>query len=85
MTEDHTAELPAKGEKITIRWPGGPYDFEMIFEREDAPPPHPGWHFLHGLVVSPDTWWPKMWSPMVHLVDGEWSLLPRGGKLSDVQ
>jgi hypothetical protein len=77
-------ELPKEGDRITIRWPGGPHDFTMIFEREGDPCPYPGWHFLHGVIVEPTNWYPRVWSPMVHLVDGEWSLLPKGGKLSDL-
>lgn len=76
--------LPMKGERITIRWPGGPHDFVMEFEIEDthiAGPP--GWYYLHGLVVSPANWHPRWWSPMVHLVDGKWTMLPKGGRLSD--
>lgn len=76
--------LPEPGDEITIRWPKGPHDFTMIFGYEDT---HmaaaPGWHYLHGVIVEPTNWHPRVWSPMVHLVDGEWSLAPKGGKLSD--
>ncbi|HEX2551614.1 MAG TPA: hypothetical protein VHK64_08470, partial [Nocardioidaceae bacterium] len=30
-----TSELPERGDRITIRWPGGPHDFVMVFEGED--------------------------------------------------
>jgi hypothetical protein len=52
--------LPKKGERITIRWPGGPYDFVMIFDKVA-----PGWgsgpdgyEFLRGLIVEPPSEWP---------------------------
>lgn len=79
------SELPAAGEHITIRWPGGPHDFEMVFEREGDPCPFPGWRYLYGVIVLPQRWHPRRWSPMAHLVDGEWSMLPMGGKVSDVE
>lgn len=77
------SELPEPGDEITIRWPSGPHDFIMHFRREDPPPPYPGWHHLYGVIVEPENWHPNPWSPMVHLVDGEWTMLPNGGKVSD--
>lgn len=78
--------LPAKDELITIRWPGGEHDFVMKFACEDrkmmgAPF---GWTYLHGQIVEPESWYNRSWSFMARLVDGEWTMLPRGGKLSDV-
>jgi hypothetical protein len=53
-------QLPEKDERITIRWPGGPHDFVMIF-KELAP----GWEsgpngylFLRGEIVEPPREWP---------------------------
>jgi hypothetical protein len=79
--------LPQRGEKFPIRWPDAEHDFAMIFAYEDrkmcgAPP---GWTYLHGQVVEPESWHGRDWSFMVHLVDGEWTMLPKGGKLADVQ
>jgi hypothetical protein len=48
-----TIKQPEPGDTITIRWPGGPHDFQMEFVRFDEPPcpPHePGWVYLHGIV-----------------------------------
>lgn len=84
--------LPHRGDRITIVWPGGA-DFVMEFLHEDrrmcgAPP---GWTFLHGKLLDPPNWRGWVWSFMVHWVPGEngnagvWSMLPKGGKLSDVQ
>jgi hypothetical protein len=78
--------LPRDGETVTIRWPDGPHDFVMRFLYEDRKMcgTPPGWTFLHGQIVEPDSWHKRCWSFMVHLVDGEWTMLPKGGKLSDV-
>lgn len=47
---------PKPGDKIVIRWPGGPYDFEIVFHYEDdsMPPASDGWLWLRGLVVKPE-------------------------------
>lgn len=49
-------KLHGYGERVTVRWPGGPYDFEVEFHY--AEPVHaPGWEdwlVLHGVVVSPE-------------------------------
>lgn len=44
--------LPKPGERVHIRWPNGPYDFDMIFQREDTqmPAPAAGWVWLRGEV-----------------------------------
>lgn len=78
--------LPRDREVITIRWPKGPYDFVMRFHYEDvkqcgAPA---GWTFLHGELLDPPKWRGWHWSFMAHFVNGEWTMLPKGGKLSDV-
>lgn len=78
-------ELPRRGDEITIRWPGGAHDFVMFFEREQLPrPPWPGWHYLYGRIVSPENWHPGMWAPMARLVDGVWTMKPKGGTVSDL-
>lgn len=43
--------LPARGDRVTIAWPGGTYDFVMSVR--DATQLHDGWVLLHGLVVEP--------------------------------
>lgn len=78
------SELPQPGERIAIRWPGGPHDFELVFALEGDPCPYPGWHFLYGKVVSPENWHPRLWAPMAKLVDGEWTMVPHGGTIHDV-
>lgn len=79
-----SAGLPQRGETITIRWPGGPFDFVMKFEREqESRPPWPGWHFLYGQIIKPENWHPGCWAPMVHLVDGEWALKPTGFRIAE--
>ena len=88
-----TAQLPDQGETITIRWPGGPFDFVMEFECERTPPPPwPGWRFLYGRIVQPENWYPSLWAPMVHLVDGkdadgnpirEWALKPTNFRIAE--
>jgi hypothetical protein len=50
------AELPKRGERVTVRWPGGPFDFEVEFERLDEvmPGAESGWLWLRGVQVSPE-------------------------------
>lgn len=70
--------LPARGERVTIVWPNGPYDFEIQFERVKTDvPAAPGWVTLYGLVVQPADGQHGWQSFYVHLVDGQWSLLPK--------
>lgn len=89
------SKLPAKGEHIEIVWPGAAHNFVMIFLRVDhrmlgAPE---GWTFLHGRLVEPENWHGRQWSFMVHWVESKddegndtsrWTMLPMGGRLSDV-
>lgn len=79
--------LPAAGELVPVRWPGADHDFLMKFAYEDASMSGApdGWVWLHGQILKPESWHNRPWSFMVHLVDGEWTLLPKGGKLSDVE
>lgn len=47
---------PRRGDKVTVRWPGGLYDFVIEFEYAEAAPPHQGsdgWLWLSGMVVEP--------------------------------
>lgn len=49
-------KLPERDERVLIRWPGGPYDFLIRFDRA-ARPELQGWEdwvILYGLVVQPD-------------------------------
>jgi hypothetical protein len=78
-----SSELPQPGDEITIRWPGGPHDFVMHFRREGDPAPWPGWHYLHGSIVEPANWHPNPWSPLAHLVDGEWTMVPKDGRVTE--
>lgn len=76
-------ELPRRGDEITIRWPGGAHDFVMFFEREQLPrPPRPGWHYLAGRIVEPNSWYPGWFTPMARLVDGVWTMLPVDGRVT---
>lgn len=44
--------VPKPGDKILIRWPGGPHDFHMEFIslNESMPAHAPGWLSLYGKV-----------------------------------
>lgn len=46
-------QLPKRGERLLIKWPGGLYDFVIEFEYAE-PVGAGGWRVLHGLVVEPD-------------------------------
>lgn len=48
-------KLPERGERVTIRWPNGPYDFVIEFERLDHEMPQApdGWLWMRGYVVEP--------------------------------
>jgi hypothetical protein len=45
-------DLPKRGERVTVLWPGGQYDFVLEFNR--AEPGVNGWLWLTGLVVEPE-------------------------------
>ncbi|MCM4080400.1 hypothetical protein [Paractinoplanes hotanensis] len=49
---DEQRSIPRKGDRILVRWPGGPYDFDMEFVRlrEDLGAHAPGWLWLVGIV-----------------------------------
>lgn len=76
-------DLPKRGERVTIRWPGGPYDFEIEYLGLDETMPRAddGWYWLHGLVVKPEEYLRRPAQTfMVHPVDGEertYALLPK--------
>lgn len=48
---------PEKGERVTVRWPGGLYDFVLEFgwaEKVNGPSwSTDDWYVVHGLVVEP--------------------------------
>jgi len=46
------SEQPTRGERVTVKWPGGYYDFVIEFDHED--PIRDGWVVVHGAVVEPD-------------------------------
>lgn len=64
-------------ERVTLRWPGGFYDFVIEFSSIDQDRADPKWWWIRGLVVSPEG--PEHRASrtfMVRRVDGEWALLP---------
>lgn len=72
-------ELPKRGERVTVRWPGGPYDFEVEFERLDEAMPGAadGWLWLRGVVVSPEGRQQRMARTFYVQPDGDgYALLP---------
>jgi hypothetical protein len=74
-----TLHLPKRGERVTVRWPGGPYDFEVEYERLDdtAPAAADGWYWLRGVVVSPEDQQNRMARTFyVQPVDDGYALLP---------
>jgi hypothetical protein len=81
VTDDQAAARPAEGERITIRWPGGPYDFVMEFEglHETGPAPEPGWAWLHGRIVEPDPGFPRWQTLYARSAGGDWEMKPHGG------
>jgi hypothetical protein len=48
--------LHKPGERVTVRWPGGPYDFVLEFSYAEAvnAPGWEEWFTIHGLVVEPE-------------------------------
>lgn len=52
MTPKKRPGMPKPGDRITIEWPGGPHDFDMIFERLDdsMPGAHDDYLWLFGVV-----------------------------------
>lgn len=42
-----------RGERVEIRWPGGPYDFVIEFDYARDVGHWDGWLELHGTVVEP--------------------------------
>jgi hypothetical protein len=47
--------LHKRGELVTVRWPGGPYDFVLEFEYAESVNTlgWEDWIVIHGLVVEP--------------------------------
>jgi hypothetical protein len=50
-----SGQLPAKGELIVVKWPGGPHNFLLKFDHEvpTAGLSKPDWLTLSGVVVEP--------------------------------
>jgi hypothetical protein len=42
---------PTRGDRVTVRWPGGRYDFVIEYTNEE--PIRAGWVVVHGLVMEP--------------------------------
>lgn len=77
---DPVPDLPKQGELVTIRWPDGPYDFEIEFGAvvDDDYQHEPGWMFFSGSQTKPEGPGHRCWRILyVHQVDGHWSLLPK--------
>lgn len=73
-------ELPKRGERVTVRWPGGPYDFEVeyIGLNEAMPRADDGWYWMRGLVVKPDDHRGRMAQTFyVQPVDDGYALMPK--------
>jgi hypothetical protein len=66
------AGLPARGERVTILWPGGQYDFVM--DVRDVQQHQGGWVLLHGVVVEP---YRAVRDFYVRPADGGFSLAPK--------
>lgn len=55
---------PQAGQHVTVRWPGGPYDFTVEFGYEEQAGTHSStgdepWVVVHGAVVEPRGRGPK--------------------------
>lgn len=46
--------VPARGERVTIRWPGGPHDFVLTFDHFRPERFHDGWVLVVGRQVEPE-------------------------------
>ena len=79
MSPADLEKLHERGERVTVRWPGGPYDFVILFDY--AEPGRDGWLTIHGLCVEPEG--PQHRMPRsfyVRPVEGEertYALLPK--------
>jgi hypothetical protein len=70
-----------RGERVTVFWPGGPYDFAVEFDF--AEPLHAegwdGWFVLHGTAEPTGgerhRWYPMRRSFYVHAVEGGYALV----------
>jgi hypothetical protein len=73
-------KLHKRNERVTIRWPGGPYDFVVEFDHAE-PAASPGWEdwlVIHGLCVEPEGPGHRaMRSFYVHPVKSGYALLPK--------
>jgi hypothetical protein len=75
MVDDE--QLPERGEHVTVRWPGGEYDFKIQLEYLEKLPD--GWLLLSGRLLEPVGQHRVMRRFQVRRVDGEFSLLPKLG------
>lgn len=69
-----------RNERVTVHWPGGPYDFTILFRYAEHPT-MPGWEdwlVIHGLVIEPEG--PEHRTARgfyVHPVEDGYALLPK--------
>ena len=68
-------QMPKLGERVTVRWPGGDYDY--VIELRDLQRLPDDWLLVSGSVVEPVSQHRTCRSFQVHWVDGEFSLLPK--------
>jgi hypothetical protein len=77
------SKLHKSGERVTVRWPGGPYDFVMEFDHAEAinAPGWEDWFNIHGVVVEPSEPKHHVYRAFyVHQVGkGEYALVPFRG------
>lgn len=67
-----------RGERVTVHWPGGFYDFVIEFDSITQEQTRPQWWWIHGLVVFPEGPEHRSYRTfMVRWLDGWWQLLPR--------
>lgn len=73
-------KLHERGERVTVRWPGGPYDFVLEYQRAE-PVSMSGWDdwfMIHGFCVEPvGVQHQTMRQFYVHPVDDGYALLPK--------
>ena len=66
-------------ERVTVHWPGGPYDFTILFHYAEPvrAPGWEGWLVIHGLCVEPEGPQHRITrSFYVHPVEDGYALLP---------
>lgn len=79
-------EQPHKhNERITVFWPGGPYNFVLEFDRVEPvnAPDWEDWFVIHGVVVQPEgVQHHTMRGFYVHPVEGGYEMLPANRPIS---